>query len=86
MSLFLFYAQAIVPACFSLSVLIIMTKRTWRGKGLFHLLISMSHSITERGEGRNMEAETEAETMEDCCLLACSQSTLFCYLSYSAQA
>lgn len=83
-SLFLFYAYAIVLACFSVSVVITITKRTWRGKGLFRFT-TPGYTPSLREVRAGMEAEMESETMEDYCLLACFQATLFHYISHSAQ-
>ena len=50
---------------------------SWERKGLFglHFDIVFRHwkkSKQEIKQGRNLEAETEAETMEEYCWLACS--------------
>ncbi|EDL77409.1 rCG25260 [Rattus norvegicus] len=62
-----------------------MTKETWGGKGLFSLYyhITICHqrkSGQELKQGRNLEAGADAETMEGCCLLACSCGLLICFL------
>ena len=49
-----------------------MTRATWGGGGLFHLVSLGSQSITGGSEERNLKADTEAEAVEKCCLLACS--------------
>lgn len=55
----------------------------WRRKGLFHL-IGKIQSIMKVNEGRNMEAWTDTETMEEWYLLACSHG-LPSLLSYRTQ-
>jgi hypothetical protein len=54
-----------------------MIKTTWEGKGLFSLLfhITVHHqrkSGQELNQNRNLEAGTNAEAMEEYCLLAYS--------------
>jgi hypothetical protein len=49
---------------------------SWGGKGLFslHFYIVVHHqrkSGQELTQGRNLEARTDAEAMEECCLLDC---------------
>lgn len=43
------------------------------GKTLFQLRPLRAFSVIKGSQGRNTEAETEAEAMEKCCLLACFQ-------------
>jgi hypothetical protein len=43
-------------------------------KGFYLAYTSRSQSITERSQGRNLEAGTELESMEECSLLAHSLS------------
>jgi hypothetical protein len=59
------------------------------GKGLLssHFLIVIHHQKEVRQElkqGRNLEAEADAEAMEGCCLLTCSHG-LLSLLSYKTQ-
>jgi hypothetical protein len=57
-----------------------MTKATWGEKYLLQLTLSGdSPSLREvkaRTQSKNLEAETDAEIMEGCCLLACSRGSL----------
>jgi hypothetical protein len=52
-----------------------MTKASWGAKnGLhFHIAVYQRKSGQELKQGRNLEARADAEAMEGCCLLACSQ-------------
>jgi hypothetical protein len=53
----------------------ISKKLTWGEKGLFHLIIAIHHpgnSVQQLKQGRYLEAGTDAKTMEESCLLACS--------------
>ena len=50
-----------------------MSKATWGGKGIFHPTASSPLREVRAGtQDRNLEAGTEAETMEEHCLLVCS--------------
>lgn len=60
--------SAIVSVGLSIDMIKIMTYRNLERKGF----ISVSHSVTEGSQGRNLELRTEAEAVEECCFLACS--------------
>lgn len=49
-----------------------MVSSNLQRKWFILLNTSIPHSITEGSQGRNLESETKAETVEQCCLLACS--------------
>jgi hypothetical protein len=51
-------------------VFLAVTKSLWGGKGLSYS--SQLTPISEKSQGRNLEAASEAEAMEGHCLLACS--------------
>ena len=76
----LLYGYAIIVACFSVALLIILKKQLGKER-VYFILQPPGHRTTLR----EVRAETEAETMEDC-LLACSQAQSGSYLSFSAQA
>jgi hypothetical protein len=44
-----------------------MTKGNWRGR----VSLSLQSIMKFRSEAKNLELGTEAEAMEECCLLAC---------------
>ena len=64
----------------------LQSKASWGGKSLFGLYIHLTvyqwrkKSELELKQVRNLEAEADAEAMEGCCLLACSQGLLSLFL------
>jgi hypothetical protein len=62
-----------------------VVKDNRRQKRVYSAYTSRSQSTPERSQGRNLEAGTEAEAMEELCLLACSPWLLLSLLSYAAQ-
>jgi len=75
--------MGVVKSCFSLgecpsqlSVAIrnMITKSSMGRKGLLQLTACSPSSVEVRAgaQGKNLEAGTDAETREECCLLACS--------------
>lgn len=69
------------PGLLSGTVINTMTQSNLGRKGL--LVKSRLHSITEGSQGRNLDAGTEAETIEGHCLLTCSPWLLHCFLIQS---
>ena len=56
----------------SVAVINTITKATRGGKGLLHLTGYSLSSRPEASQGKELKAgELEAETTEECCLLAC---------------
>lgn len=59
----------------SIAVITHHYQKQLRGKGFFHLTTLRLYSITEPcqtgAQGKNLAEETDAETIEYCCLLAC---------------
>lgn len=69
-----------VSVCLSYSSLVEIKHRDLGKKELLLFYISTLHSTIERVQGRNQEAGTQAEVIEDYCFLACS--SLFAQLVY----
>lgn len=61
-------------------------KANWRWKGWTGLQLTSPswREVRVGSQGRNLEAGTEVETLEEHCLLSCCG--LFCYFSYIARA
>ena len=62
----------------------IMTKSNLWREGFILCYTFRLQSIVEGSQGRNLETGTEAETMEECCLLTCSHASLSLF-SYTTQ-
>jgi hypothetical protein len=71
-----------VPKLISIAMIKYHDQKPLKGeKSLFNLIVcnTLSKEVRTGTQGRELKAETNAETMEECCLLACLLLMAFFY-------